>query len=173
MAHTLIRFLRGALIAATVMPPGVEAAHAQTPPLPLGQNLPTMPMIVCRSAEAAKAQAARSRQLAQRKPVSADEYELTVSDSCDIVRMVPHLEGQESSIAPFTAWAPEVDPRGEYDFSLAHNGAHHELKLGLALQRVRYYRAQIRDSDGHWSMAWIELPDSPTVLRYLRQRGEW
>ena len=158
---------------AMVAPPGFEAAHAQSTPLPLGQNLPTMPIIVCQSVDAARAQAARSRQLAQRKSVSADEYERTVRDSCDIARMLPHLEEQESSIAPFTAWAPEVDPRGEYDFTLAYNGAHHELKLGLALQRVRYYRANVRDSDGQWFMAWVELSDSPAVLRYLKQRGEW
>jgi hypothetical protein len=149
-----------------ILPCVTKPAFAQAP-LPLKTLSPIMPVKVCHNLDAAKAQAVKSRELALKPTANADEYESGLAKECEVLAVRVSLEEEEHSIVPFTAWTHEIMPNGEYDFTVDFRDIRQEVKVGLTLQQVRYYQAKIKDDTGKWYLVWLEMPDSPTVLRYI------
>ena len=168
----IIGRLRGAnfLAAAFVALVTLQSSHAQE--LPLRVTSPIMPLKLCPTLAAAQQQAKASQKLAKEQ-AGLDKYEATIQEVCDLAVGAIHLQYEEQSISPFVTWAHEVMANGEYTFEVVpFDGVAHEVKLGLSLQRVRYYRANYRDVNHKWFAVWVELPDSPTIMRYLQHLNQ-
>ena len=141
--------------------------------LPLRKLSPVMPLKICHTQDSLKNQAKLSKSLSLSK-ANADEYEAAlVKDKCELVIGSIFLEETEDSILPFATWAPEIRADGEYDFSIQYNGQSKVVTLGLSLQTVRYYRAKYKDMHGKWFQVWVELPESPAVIRYIAEQNKF
>jgi hypothetical protein len=156
----LLTFMLPALAAALTCP-GVPAEAE--PIFSLGEELPLHAFVVCDSLTAAKERAAYAASMATH---ALGKYDTDTADCRRLaVRVVPREIVPE--IRPYQAWTVTYNSASPRTFR-------HENRWNIpyrsSVQVNRFYAGTVRQDNGVQYEAYVELPDRPYVVDYLKAR---
>lgn len=128
-----------------------------------------MVFTVCPTLQSAQAQADMSRAwgLAVYDRNSASAH---LHDKCMRVKATVVPAAREATIPAFETWTMAYDRDSLTLTSASRGGVTYRIGVAIRKQRVAYYVGQLTLSDGHTFRAWIEIPDEPYLVKYLREQ---
>jgi hypothetical protein len=164
---TLLTLAAGGLFMYAVLT--LALAHAE-PIYSVGEKLPQMLLFACRNLADAQKQANVLLAFG-RMPYSEETADSVKQSGCGYVRLTATLLYQESSIRPYVGWVAQYDRNSKSILHVEHNGRYLDIPNSPGRQEVRwFYSDRLVSATGDIYAAWIEMPDRPAVMEFLKSQ---
>jgi hypothetical protein len=146
---------------------GAPASWSQA--FPLGEALPQMLLRVCPTLATAMEEA----NIAQRKGRQAmgpPGEVLMRNPSCYLDYLIVTPLRTEPAINPYMAWGIRFDPSSTETVKAPALGSDHRVPVSGEKATMRIYYAAFTSSADDNLLGWVEIPDHPYMIEYLKVR---
>lgn len=128
-----------------------------------------MGMLICPTLAAAHVQAAYSKAYGAGPPPSdQNEWGTVVSPQCHGLQVTVTPLRLEQAIEPIIIWTDRLDSRGKLTADTSRHGRGVTLRTSPERQFARYYYSKMVSLNGQVAAGWVEIPDRPYAVEFLK-----
>jgi hypothetical protein len=143
------------------------AAPAGAQEIAAGRSLPRMLVRICPTLEDAKLDA--STGLAGGKQDFREEFIAGErNEDCDFSPIEVTPLRRETAIASYRGWSITYDPQGNVTIPARFHLPETPIRIAERLQVISYWYARLKLMNGKEVEGWVELPERPYILEYLK-----